>query len=296
MMPRGRLFCIGVGIFILALIALFGFQLLADPPKSPDKPISFSKDIRPILQANCLGCHQPAKDQGSYVMTSAEKLRAGGDSGEAAIVANEPTKSHLLSRVKSTEADKVMPPGDRKKLTADEIALIEKWISQGAVDDSPKSNRSQFDPDHPPTYTRPPVVPAIDVSPDGSLIAVAGFHEVLLHKADGSGIAARLIGLSERIESIRFSPDGSKLAVAGGLPGRTGEIQVWDVAKKKLLLSLPLTADTLYGVSWSPDGKKIAFGCGDTTTVRAINAETGEQLLYQGAHTDWVLGTIFSVD
>jgi len=292
MLPRARFVCFCVGVIAIAAL---GLRLRADELKT-EKRISFTKDVRPILQANCLGCHQPAKDQGGYVMTSAEKLRTGGDSGETAIVPKEAAKSHLLSRVKNTEAEKVMPPGDRKKLTADEIALIEKWIDQGAIDDSPTSNRSQFDPDHPPTYTRPPVVPAIDVSPDGNLIAVAGFHEVVFHNADGNGIKARLIGLSERIESIRFSPDGSKLAVAGGLPGRTGEIQVWDVAKKKLLLSLPLTADTLYGVSWSPDGKKIAFGCGDTTTVRAINAETGEQILYQGAHTDWVLGTVFSVD
>src|SRR5262249_20769173 len=127
-------------------------------------------------------------------------------------------------------------------------------------------------------------------------IAVAGFHEVLLHKPDGSGIEARLIGLSERIESVRFSPDGKLLAVAAGLPARMGELQVWDVEKKKLKLSLPMTADTIYGVSWSPDGKTIAFGCGDTFAVRAVEAETGKPVLFQGAHSDWVLGTIFSVD
>ena len=42
----------------------------------------------------------------------------------------------------------------------------------------------------------------IDYSPDGSLLAVSGYHEVLVHKADGSEIVARLVGLSERIESV----------------------------------------------------------------------------------------------
>ena len=55
------------------------------------------------------------------------------------------------------------------------------------------------------------------------------------------------------------------------------------------------TYDTLYGVSWSHDGSKIAFGCGDNT-VRAIDAATGQQVLYQGAHNDWVLDTVFSTD
>ena len=55
---------------------------------------------------------------------------------------------------------------------------------------------------------------------------------------------------------------------AGGDPARSGEIQVWDVEKRKLTVSAPITYDTLYGVSWSPDSKLIAFGCADNT-VRA---------------------------
>ena len=149
--------------------------------------------------------------------------------------------------------------------------------------------------EHPPEYTRLPVIPALAFSPDGSLLAVAGFHEVLLWKADGSELVGRLVGLSERIESLAFSPDGKKLAVTGGRPARMGEVQVWDVAKRKLALSVPVTYDTVYGVSWSPDGTKIAFGCADNT-VRAIDAKTGEQVLFSGSHNDWALDTVFSVD
>jgi WD40 repeat protein len=101
--------------------------------------------------------------------------------------------------------------------------------------------------------------------------------------------------VSERIQALAFSPDGKSLAAAGGTPGQFGEVQVWDVAKKKLRLSVPVTADTLYGVSWSPDGSKIAFGCADNT-LRAIDSATGKQVLFQGAHNDWVLGTAFSTD
>ena len=75
-------------------------------------------------------------------------------------------------------------------------------------------------------------------SPDGETLAVSGYHEVVLQKADGSGEIGRLIGLSERIESVAFSPDGSQLAVAGGSPGRLGELQMWNVAEKKLAYSI----------------------------------------------------------
>ena len=88
--------------------------------------------------------------------------------------------------------------------------------------------------EHPPEYTRLPVIPALAFSPDGALLAVAGFHEVLLWKADGSELVGRLVGLSERVESLAFSPDGNELAVTGGLPAPMGEVQVWDVAKRKL--------------------------------------------------------------
>ncbi|MBX6311698.1 MAG: DUF1553 domain-containing protein, partial [Isosphaeraceae bacterium] len=138
-------------------------------------------------------------------------------------------------------------------------------------------------------------ISALDYSPDGQLLAVSGFHEVLLWKADGSELVARLVGLSERIESLRFSPDGQRLAVSGGLPARMGEVQVWDVAKRKLMLSVPVTFDTVYGVSWSPDGSKIAFGCADNS-VRAIDAKTGQQVLFMGSHNDWALDTVFSKD
>jgi WD40 repeat protein/mono/diheme cytochrome c family protein len=274
-------------VFVLASVA---------GAADPATPVSFVKDVQPVLQTNCLGCHQPAKSQGGFVMTAFESLLKGGESGDAAIVAKDAAKSELLARVKGADGKAIMPPAGNRKLTAEEIATIERWIVQGAANDTPPNNRPIIDEDHPPTYTRPPVVPSIDVSPDGQFIAVAGFHEVLLHNADGSAIAARLVGLSERIESVKFSPDGTLLAVAGGLPGRMGEIQVWDVAKKKLKLSLPITADTLYGVAWSPDGKSIAFGCGDTSAVRVIDAATGQQTLFQGAHSDWVLGTVFSAD
>ncbi len=83
--------------------------------------------------------------------------------------------------------------------------------------------------------------------------------------------------------------------MAGGSPGRLGEVQVWDVATHKLKLSVPVTHDTVYGVSWSGDGKTIGFGCADNT-LRAIDAESGKQVLYQGAHSDWVLDTVFSKD
>src|SRR6187402_2586324 len=45
--------------------------------------------------------------------------------------------------------------------------------------------------------------------------------------------------------------------------------------------------------NWSPDAKIVSFGCPDNS-VRAIDAETGAQVLLQTSHSDWVIDTVFT--
>lgn len=262
--------------------------------KKPTGPVSYYRDIRPVFQQHCQGCHQPARPMGGYIMTSHADLLKAGDRGQPGVAPGKPDSSVLFEQVLPKNGKAAMPKA-KPPLSAAHLELIKRWIAEGAKDDTPKTAIDTVSEKNPPVYKLPPVISSLDFSPDGKLIAVSGYHEVLLHKADGSGIVARLIGLSERIQSLAFSPDGKSLAVAGGSPGRFGEIQIWDVEKKKLRQSVSLTYDTLYGVSWSPDGSKIAVGCPDNT-LRAIDATNGKQILYQGAHADWVLGTAFSTD
>ena len=236
-------------------------------------------------------------------MTDFSKLLTGGDSGEAAVIPGDAEHSRLVELVTPVDGVAEMPPsGDA--LNYEEIQLIRNWIDQGSENDSPQP-AVVFGPHNPPVYSRLPNISSLDFSPDGKLLAVTGFHEVLLldvktdegevgSKMDAN-LVRRLIGLSSRIEAVQFSPDGSKLAVSGGVPGEFGEMQIWNVDDGELLLSKIVSHDTVYGVSWSPDGSKLSYGCCDTT-LRAIDSTTGEQVLYQSAHDDWVRDSVFSVD
>ena len=212
----------------LTAVFLIGNSLFLFADQKSENPtgdVSYYHQIRPLFQANCQGCHQPAKDKGGYVMTDFKSLLAGGDDEGTAIVPGKVNESAIVEQIlPDPETGKAPMPRGKKPLHSAEIELIKKWITQGAKDDTPPGAGQRYTADDPPVYTLPPVITSIDYSPNGKLLAVAGFHEVLLHKADGSGLKARLVGLSERIESVRFSPDGTRLAVTGGKPGRMGEL------------------------------------------------------------------------
>src|SRR5262245_58491548 len=99
-------------------IGLVAFSsAFADEAKKPGaEPLSFTKHVRPILQANCMGCHQPAKARGDYVMTTYEKLIGGGESGKSAIVAKHPEQSKLIADIMPTDGKVKMPPEGKKPL------------------------------------------------------------------------------------------------------------------------------------------------------------------------------------
>ena len=280
---------------ILTLIAGVWLPIAAvAETKAPatEEKISFYTQVRPIFQVHCVGCHQPAKAKGGYVMTDFKRLVGKGENDEPVVQAKQPDKSLLVKLIVPVDGEAEMP-ADRAPLSPKDIDIIKKWVAQGAIDDSPESAKTVYDMDHPPTYSQAPYVTTMDYSPNGKLIAVGGFHEVLIHNADGSGLVKRLVGLSERIESVQFSPDGTMLAVAGGLPARQGELQIWDVKTWKLKDSISVTYDTIYGAKWSPDNKFVAVGCADNT-VRAFEIKSGKQVFFNNAHSDWALDTTWS--
>ncbi len=88
--------------------------------------LSYEHDVRPILKAYCIDCHGGEKVEGNLDLRLRRFIAKGGDSGPG-LIPHQPAQSVLLLRVKAGD----MPPVG-KKVPAEQIAVIEKWIAAGA--------------------------------------------------------------------------------------------------------------------------------------------------------------------
>ena len=141
-----------------------------------DSPVSYYRDIQPILQRNCQGCHQPSQARGDLILTSYANIQQGGSEGKA-FIAGQPDQSLILDLI---SGDPPSMPMDGDPLTQVEIALFRRWIAEGAANDTPEVDSDSTM--EPPQYTIPPVISSLADSRDGNVLAVSGYREVLLHK------------------------------------------------------------------------------------------------------------------
>ncbi len=272
--------------FLRSLLFLtIAASALADEPS-----VSYYRDVVPVFKRNCNACHRPGKAKGQLELTSFPMLMKGGKHGDT-VKPGDAADSRLFQNISGDEPEM---PSEGDPLNHDEVAVIRRWIEQGAKDDTP-ADAGIHKLSSPPTYHALPSVAALAWSPDGSTIAVAGYHEVLLHSADGERITGRLVGFSPSIAALAFSPDGKLLATAGGATSEYGEIQLWDVASQQLVRSIRTSNDTVFGVSFSPDGARVAVGCADKL-VRVFAVADGGEVMKCDNHIDWVFATAFSND
>jgi len=263
----------------------------SSPLAAETNSVSYYHQVVPIFKRSCNGCHHPGKLKGDLDLTTHAALQKGGKHG-VVIKGGDVKGSPLLEEI---SGDEPSMPKEGDPLLKEEVALIERWISQGATDDTPEDKRNPYKLTEPPHYTAPAVISSVLFSPDGSILAVAGYHEVLLYNSGGSDLIGRLVGESPRVESLAFSSDGKLLAVAGGAPSVFGEVQIWNVPDKKLIAAHRISNDSLYGISFSPDDQKVAFGGADKS-VRILNVSDGKELVKFDNHSDWVFRTTFTVD
>src|SRR6267154_2156123 len=139
------------------------------------KPVSYYHDLTPILKRSCTGCHHPGKLKGELNLTTFAAFQKGGKHGPA-FQPGDPKDSRVVEEVSGKEPSM---PKEGDFLSKAEIALIERWIQEGGRNDTP-AGVDAFQLAAPPVYTVPPAISALAYSPDGKILAISGYHEVLL--------------------------------------------------------------------------------------------------------------------
>ena len=114
----------------LALIFLIpATNLLAAPP-----PVSFNRDIRPIMSDTCFHCHgfDPKTREASLRLDIREEAIKKTEEGTLPIVPGDPDKSEIITRIFDDE-DPMPPEKAHKPFTTAQKELFRRWVAEGAV-------------------------------------------------------------------------------------------------------------------------------------------------------------------
>ncbi|WP_339910687.1 PSD1 and planctomycete cytochrome C domain-containing protein [Symmachiella dynata] len=120
-----------IGACVVSLLMAMPLSAADEKDISPT-PVDFGRQIRPILAKRCFACHGPDVAESGLRLNDPESVFAELDSGELGIVPGKPEDSELLRRIATDDEIERMPP-EEKPLPAEEIALIRRWISEGAA-------------------------------------------------------------------------------------------------------------------------------------------------------------------
>ncbi len=113
-------------VFVAALAAtVFARTVSGETPAERH----FTDKVKPLLDSRCISCHGPDKVKGALRLDSRAATLKGGDNGPA-VVPGKPNDSLLLHAVMHAKKDLEMPP--KEKLTTNDIAVLRRWIEDGA--------------------------------------------------------------------------------------------------------------------------------------------------------------------
>lgn len=136
-MLSGSVFRSRYWMVALAAVALIGGALAARRGQGPlrlgwgSDEVSFSRDVRPILNQNCVPCHGGVRQKNGVSFIFREEALGVGKSGRRTIVPGKPDASELIARVTSRDPDTRMPYHG-PPLAPQQIALLRRWIKEGA--------------------------------------------------------------------------------------------------------------------------------------------------------------------
>jgi WD40 repeat protein len=252
----------------------------------------YARDVAPIFRKYCLGCHNSQEAQGGLILESHAQILHGGEHG-AILVAGKAEQSRVI-RLLEKKAEPSMPPEGNAGPDSAEIAVLKAWIAAGAKNSSASADSAwalavpRIEPKGKP---RKPIN-SLAYSPDGRLVAAAGYGSVEILSASAKTSVQTLSGLSGNVNAIGFSGDGSLLYAAAGEPGLFGELTFWNTADWTRRQTLRGHRDALLAAAMSPDGKLAATGSYDQS-IRLWDLSTGKESRILNGHNGPVFDLAF---
>lgn len=280
----------------LASIAAAGAAPIPVAPLERATPVDFERELMPFLRDNCLACHCQTTRKGGLNLETPELMFKGGDTGPAIIAGKGAESLALQAAAHADDDLKMPPRDNKAKahdLSPEQLALLKLWIDQGAKP-SPKVERVLAWQDVPGTlqaifaaaitpdgqfaacaranrisfYHLPSgraiatenahrdQVNALAFSPDGTLLASAGYREVKLWRRPRD---VQKLALADGGTRIAISPDGKWFATGGD----DGNVKVSEFPGGKVVQTFHGANGAITALAFSPDNAKVACASAD---------------------------------
>ncbi len=291
---------------------------LALAPIAASQELDYSKQVGPVLEERCAGCHNHAvidkKAVGGGLALDSHDGILRGAAGHAVVIPGNASGSELVRRIESSDAKRRMPFGG-PPLSRESIELIRRWIDDGAKPGSSSATLAPPDtavaPQAPVRFTevflpfgrRTPVTssaaaresrpkPSIDV-PAALVVEEEAAAERIVTSPYTTGIDAT-IGPLAPVTALAFHPDGKRL-----LTGSSGRVVVWDLERRVVTGEIGDVTGRVNSLEFSPDAKLLSvaggrpFAAGE---VRLYDANGLKPVAQFAAHKEVILDQAFSPD
>jgi WD40 repeat protein len=278
-----------VAAVLLSTASLFGAPIPI-APLDRATPVDFEKEVVPFLRDNCFACHCQTTKKGGLNLETPELMLKGGDSGPAIIAGKGAESLALQAAAHFEDDLRMPPRDNKAKardLTGEQLALLKLWIDQGAKP-SQKAARVlawQAVPDSVQAIYAAAITPdaqfaacaranrisiyhlpsaravgtdaahrdqvnALAFSPDGTLLASAGYREVKLWRRARD--VQRLV-LADAGTRVALSADGKWLATAGD----DGRVKLWEWPAGKMAREFSVGSSAVRALAFSTDGARL---------------------------------------
>ncbi|QEG02429.1 Chromosome partition protein Smc [Stieleria maiorica] len=252
-------------LFLVSLSPAWMSQALANPREiaelPEDREVVFSRDVAPVLQKNCVACHNASSEEGGVNLESVAKMKASDV--DDVLVPGDASKSRLFLLASHAE-DPVMPPEDNDvsaaALNPIELALLRRWIDSGAAVDqaagSPTPRQWQ------PLPNSLQTVFGSAITPDGRLAVVGFGNQIQVFGSKSSqpidSLQRVLDGQSrpphdDFVQDLRFDSDGSRIISTGHR-----NVKLWHLAPFESTTIPTIDPNDTLAIATSESGRHVA--------------------------------------